>query len=411
VSYEPLASLFYKDSTSDRFSNAEVRTKMRLEAESTFRTGIMTPDGELFLAIPRELSLLTEMILRYERKIAAGMRSLPPVALGAMVRDLVINEVVSTNELEGVYSTRRQIDELLRPEREFDDPFEKKRFRELAKLYLALSDQEQLRPQHPEDIRAIYNKVMDGEPLSKKDLPDGKLFRRGRVDIIGTGGRVIHEGLYPESVIIDAVKQMLDLANSEEIPQLLSACLAHYVFEYVHPFYDGNGRTGRYLLALHLSAPRSCLTTLSWSRAIAQNRNAYYRSFRDAEHPLNHGELTFFVMNLLDLIQLAQAELDEKMVQKQGLLGEAKNKLDGFVISHGLGEKDAGIVYMLAQLRLFAAFPEASQEEIADYIGLGKQRTRDYTKRLQEKGILEAVSRRPLRLMLSDAAAAELGLP
>ena len=51
-----------------------------------------------------------------------------------------------------------------------------------------------------------------------------------------------------------------------------------------------------------------------------------------------------------------------------------------------------------------------SQEEIADYIGLGKQRARDYTKRLQEKGILEASSRRPLRLVLTNSAMAELGL-
>lgn len=60
MSYEPLANLFDKDSTSDRFSNAEVRAKMRTEADSTFRTGITTPEGELFLAVPRELSLLSE---------------------------------------------------------------------------------------------------------------------------------------------------------------------------------------------------------------------------------------------------------------------------------------------------------------------------------------------------------------
>lgn len=78
----------------------------------------------------------------------------------------------------------------------------------------------------------------------------------------------------------------------------------------VHPFYDGNGRTGRYLLALYLSSPLSILTTLSLSRVIAANRDAYYRSFKEAEHPLNHGELTHFVMNMLENVRIAQNDLD-----------------------------------------------------------------------------------------------------
>lgn len=53
---------------------------------------------------------------------------------------------------------------------------------------MALFDQEYVRPRRPEDIRAIYNKVMDGESFSAEDIPDGKTFRRGKVDIVGKGG-------------------------------------------------------------------------------------------------------------------------------------------------------------------------------------------------------------------------------
>lgn len=410
MAYESLAKLFYKDTTSDRYANAEARLKARLEAESTFRTGIETPHGELFLAVPRELSVLGEQVLRYERKIATGMRMLPPLALGAMVRDLVINEVVSTNELEGVYSTRRQIDELLQPNRAFGDPLEKKRFRELAKLYLGLSDQDQEKPARVEDIRSIYDKVMDGEPLNEREWPDGKIFRKDPVEVIGAGGKVVHEGLHPEARIVDAMERMLALVNSQDIPEMFSALAAHFVFEYAHPFYDGNGRTGRYLLALFLGAPLSTLTTLSLSRVIAENRDSYYRSFKEAEHPLNHGELTFFVMNMLEFVRLAQGELDDKMTQKRGMLDAVKEGLDGFGDAHGLGAKELDIVFMLAQLRLFAAFPEALLEDIAAFLGLSKQQARAYTRTLEERGVIEAVSRRPLRFVLADSSAMELGL-
>lgn len=408
--YESLKELFYKDSTSNRFANVDLRLKARFEAESTFRTSIATPSGEFFLAVPRELSLLNEKVLRYERKIATGMRLLPPVAQWAMIRDLVITEVVSTNELEGVYSTRRQINEILQSDGPFESSSERKRFRELAKLYLGLNEQERSRPTQLKDIRSIYDKVMDGEPLKENERPDGKYFRRDGVEVIGAGGKVIHEGLFPESAIIDAMERMLAIANSEEMPETLSSIVSHFLFEYIHPFYDGNGRTGRYLLALYLSSPLSTMTCLSLSRVIAENRDRYYRSFRETEHPLNHGELTFFVLFMLELVGLAQGELDEEMTQKRKLLDTVEDNLGAFKSAHGLGDKEIEAVYMLAQLKLFATFPEAPQEEIAHYVKLSRQQTRVYTKRLEEKGMIEAVSKRPLRFELSDSAAHELGI-
>lgn len=54
---------------------------------------------------------------------------------------------------------------------------------------------------------------------------------------------------------------------------------AHYIFEYAHPFYDGNGRTGCYLLSLFLENSLSQPTVLSLSRAIANNRFALTDAF------------------------------------------------------------------------------------------------------------------------------------
>ena len=410
MTYESLRTLFYKDASTERYSNADTLARQRIEAESTFRTGMDTPAGELFLAVPRELSLLNEQVLRHERRITTQLKELPPIAQWAMIRGLVVDEVVSTNELEGVCSTRRQINELLQSDSPVKDPLQQKRFRELAKLYIGLTDQQQPKPLKPEDIRLIYDIVMDGEPLDAANRPDGKLFRKGKVDIIGPGSRVVHEGLYPESEIVSGIEKMLAIAGSEEMPETFSSIVSHFIFEYVHPFYDGNGRTGRYLLALYLSGPLSILTSLSLSRVIAANRDAYYRSFREAEHPLNHGELTHFVMNMLENVRIAQNDLDMNLSEKKELLDQIDKDLPLFGEAKGLSEKELGIVYLLAQLDLFAAFPEAPQQEVADYIRLGVQQSRVYTKSLEEKGIVVAASKRPLRFKLAEPAAVELGL-
>ena len=410
MEYRSLKTLFHMDRSSERKANIERLAKQRLEAESTFRTAVNTPSGELFLAVPRELSVLNERILRHERVIAREMRSLPPVAQWAMVRGLVIEEVVSTNDLEGVYSTRRQINDILQEEARRDDPLDKKRFRELARLYLGLTGPTPTLPSTSEDVRAIYDVVMSGEPLEAHERPDGKLFRRDGVQVIGAGGKIIHEGLYPEKRIVEAVERMLAICGSEDIPETYAAIMGHFIFEYVHPFYDGNGRTGRYLLALYLSRPLSTLTSLSLSRVIAENRDAYYRSFREAEHPLNYGELTPFVLNLLNNVSMAQDDLDAEIASKKAMLDAVDSSINQFAEDNALSDRETEIVYMLAQLDLFAMFPESSLDDIAEQVGLGKQQVRVYTKSLEEKGLLKVVSRRPLRFTLSIHAAEGLGI-
>ena len=80
--------------------------------------------------------------------------------------------------------------------------------------------------------------------------------RQGAVDIWASS-KVKHTGVSPESKIEQMISQMINLVEGGAVPAVYSAFLAHFLFEYIHPFYDGNGRTGRYLLALYLSEPLS----------------------------------------------------------------------------------------------------------------------------------------------------------
>ena len=411
MAYKSLEKLFYMDKSSDRYASNEKMAHDRLSSEYTFRTGIQTPAGELFLSAPHELLVMGEQALTLERKVSKALELLPPVARGALVRSLVIDEVVSTNDLEGVRSTRRQVNDALESlgKNEAQGTLKTRRFRKLAKLYLGLSDQELFFPSSPEDIRAVYDRVMAGEDLGD-NAPDGRLFRRGEVGIYAADGELLHEGPHPESAITAAVQQMIDLAESDTIPHLYSAIVSHYVFEYVHPFYDGNGRTGRYLLALYLSRPLSTLTSLSLSRVIAENRDAYYREFKGAEKKLNHGELTFFVMNILQDIQIAQDKLVADLEQKHAQLMQAEVKVQHVGSQLKLPAKEHAILFLLAQLQLFATFPSASLAEVADYAGVGTQQARKYTIALEERGLITAERKRSLGFGLSAAGREALGL-
>lgn len=145
MAYKSLKKLFYMDSSSERFANNKRLAAERLNAESTFRTGMITGEGELFLAVPHELSVLSEQALRKERVLQTLQTSIPRIARGALVRSLVIDEVVGTNSLEGIHSTRGQISELLETVPPTSNESDK-RFRELAMLYLGLSSGQSASP-------------------------------------------------------------------------------------------------------------------------------------------------------------------------------------------------------------------------------------------------------------------------
>lgn len=76
---------------------------------------------------------------------------------------------------------------------------------------------------------------------------------------------------------------------------------------------------------------------------------------------------------MLENVRIAQDELDRVLEEKRSKLDEVNDTLESFGRSNRLSDKELDIVYLLAQLDLFATFPEAIQDAIASHIGLSKQ--------------------------------------
>ena len=217
------------------------------------------------------------------------------------------------------------------------------------------------------------------------------------------GARVIHSGLEPESTIVEAVEKMIALSRSPEIPALYRGLAAHYLFEYIHPFYDGNGRTGRYLLSLLLSESLSSATALSLSRIIAENREAYYRAFKTTEKPLNRGELTFFVTAMLELIREAQLQLERRLEHNAEALTSIERVMVGVSADLHLKEQESQVVFMLMQYEAFGLLGEAPLADIAAHLGLKEQMTRKHVASLEELGVVvKRRKRSPMTFALSD---------
>ena len=406
--YETMEKLFYKDNSASRFSMLESLAQDRREAPSSFKTGFFVGNEELFCAVPRELSVLLEQILRKERRVSALWRDLPWVARGAQIRSLIMDEVVYSNEIEGVRSTKEQVEAALdRAQNRSGTTKEKLHtpFIELARLYLGLSDTPTF-PTSPDEIRNIYDAVTEGTIESTNMVAPGS-FRTGQVVIENERGKVVHTGVVPTS-IEPSLQTLIELAHSEDIPEVYAAALCHFMFEYTHPFYDGNGRTGRYLLALQLSRPLSQPTVLTLSRTIAENKAAYYKAFEITEKPMNHAEGTHFVLMVCELISSAQDNLIVDLSEKLHRIDEVNQRI--LTLRDEYDKKDRAALFYAAQMELFSTFGETRVRELPEYMDVSLQTARKVTKALEEKGLLVSISRRPATYRLSDLGKTALGL-
>lgn len=209
-------------------------------------------------------------------------------------RILVRQEAVASSAIEGTYST---LDHLL--EVEEADPTDQKRADASARqvgsyaaaLERALGDVE--RNRHDAFsvglIRDLQREVVKDDPDYK--IEPGMLRPPGHIVHIGGGpdiARSIYNPTPPENIdqcLNDQISYLrcagLQKANQSVITRM---AISHAHFEAIHPFPNGNGRTGRLLLPLMLAADGH--TPLYLAPYIAANRPAYMDALRAAQQRL-----------------------------------------------------------------------------------------------------------------------------
>jgi Fic family protein len=105
-----------------------------------------------------------------------------------------------------------------------------------------------------------------------------------------------------ENVIREKLKNLEDFIHAEDtIDPLVKMAIIHYQFEAIHPFFDGNGRTGRIILLLYLKLTSLLdLPALFLSNYIMQHKAEYYTNLRKVTE---EGNWQDWIMYMLDMVE------------------------------------------------------------------------------------------------------------
>jgi Fic family protein len=214
-------------------------------------------------------------------------------------------------------------------------------------------------------------KELEGNSAGFRKLPGTALKNSSTGETIYTPPQDIDE---INSLMKNLEKFINDPSMSDYDP-IVKMAIIHYQFESIHPFYDGNGRTGRIINILYLIIEKlQNLPILYLSNYIIQNKADYYRLLQELRDNENWEEWLLFMING---IEKTSRETIELIIQIKDLMMEYKHKL-----------RDNYKFYSQDLLNNLFKHPYTKIEFIVNDLNVSRITAANYLNKLAEDGIL-----------------------
>lgn len=342
--YEGMYKTYF---TANTKKEASILADALYSSTSSISSDLKIGKHPAFIVYCDELLNELQAIRNMNLDICILAKALPTVALQQFINQAVIEEIHQTNEMENIHSTKKEIQDEIRV---VQNGKKGRRFDGMIRKYQLLLDNKKIPLQSCQDIRNLYDSFI-WEEVAKEDptdTPDGLYFRKGPVSVVRREN-TIHMGVFPENVLNEAMEHALLLLNDNDYDPLIRIAAFHYLFGYIHPFYNGNGRMTRFISSYCLSAEKiHHLISLRLSYVIKSHKAQYYRIFKTTNDPRNYGDMTCFVIEFLRFVHEACEQVLVFLQEKDRLLDHydeiiGQTKLDG---------KSKQLLFILAQVSI-----------------------------------------------------------
>ena len=191
-------------------------------------------------------------------------------------------------------------------------------------------------------------------------------------------GEVVYTPPQDKDEILDLLSNFLDHFNikQDDFPPLINLAILHYQFESIHPFYDGNGRTGRILNILYLIINNMLdIPILYLSSYINENKSEYYRLLNKVN---KSEEWEDYILYILKGIEQTSNNTITKINAINNLLSET------ILIAQ---EKEPKI-YRKELIELLFEQPYSKIEFVVERLNVERKAASRYLKKMENIGII-----------------------
>ncbi len=300
---------------------------------------------------------------------------------GVFLSPLETKEAVLSSKIEGTVTT---IDEVLKYEVDLK-PEDVNKERDIAEVLNYRSAMRKARdwlsdgmPFNVSLIKAIHGELMTG--VRGKDKQPGKL--RSEQNWIGSLNCSLDQASYipPEPLSVPHyLEELIQYVNSYDDEVLIQCAILHAQFEIIHPFLDGNGRTGRILIPLFLWFKNRIMTPSFYiSEYFEEHREAYLHNLlMISQNQAWENWISFF----LEAIEVQAQKNADKAQAVLNLYGELKEKIPDISQSPNL----------IKVIDLMFVMPVFRSTDLIEQVGLNRQTAYRLINRLKDEKILRSI--------------------
>jgi Fic family protein len=277
------------------------------------------------LPLPDSIELETKGILRQLNRAHRHLAELKGAAATIpnetiLIDTLALQEAKDSSAIENIITTE---DELFQADANaglYGNPATKEVYNYAAALKIGFARVREQDFIRLEDILAVQAALEENRAGLRKQA--GTVLKNAKT------GEVVYEPPQNPAEIERLMLNFVNYLNRDEPGDpdpLVRMAVLHYQFESIHPFYDGNGRTGRILNLLFLVLHGLLdLPVLYLSRYIVRNKDAYYQGLQDVH---NSGAWESWVLYILRAVEETAKETLDKVGRIRVLMQETKQRL------------------------------------------------------------------------------------
>ena len=338
--------------------------------------GQKTPFQKLDKLPPSREKVETIEILRQTNKATAALAELKGIARtipnqAMLINAIILQEAKDSSEIENIITTQDELYKAMAVNKMKFSAETKEVLNYRRAIFHGFNLVKSQGFLRVNDIVSIQQKLIDNKAGIRSTI--GTVLKNDRT------GEVVYTPPQEKSEILDLLSNFIVQFNGQNtLSPLINMAIFHYQFESIHPFYDGNGRTGRILNILYLILNDLIdVPILYLSSYIIAHKSEYYKLLN---HTNKTGEWEEWIIFMLKAIENTSKSTVTKIIK-------IKNQLNATLIEV---QENAPKVYRKEFIELIFEQPYSKIGFVVNKLGVERKAASRYLKKLESIGVLDS---------------------